>query len=165
MRKITIAIFAALAAVLVLAGCSRPFTVETREEQVQFSSVGGDYKEKTVDIPDKAQQADLDFKEVKVNYELTGDALPKKINVKIYVSEDTDTDGQLGDTDEQVVSVDVPTNDIVTGSETSETLKTVLNNQQKSFVIGAKVGENLVDSATITLTVNGEITAEANLGL
>jgi hypothetical protein len=171
MRNIPIATLAALAVVLVLAGCSRPFTVETPEKTVEFTAGGGSYHEKSVDIPDEALEADLEFKEVKINYELSADqefadVVNNDIEVTVFVSADQTADDTRGSDDEQVFKEVVPTDgSTVTDSAQSDKLEEILNDQQESFVIGATIGDTPLDTGTITLTVNGEITAEANLGL
>ena len=123
-------------------GCGIPFTVNIPLEdpiQVTLTNSAGQTLEEAVPVPDEARREGVTYEDVLINYTITPNAA-LSTTVTIYISSDTEADNQRATGDETIVEVDLDSSgDEVSGSKASETLKTVLNGTQESFVLGASV--------------------------
>ncbi len=152
LRYFTIIILAAT-----LAGCAIPFDAQTEQRTVEVQNTLGFYVETEVSIPSEARKDGVSFSDVKLDYTVRRDG-NFEADVAIYADSEEEADGEKGDA-EKLVDVHLdPDEESESGVATSARIKEALNQELRSFVVGAENLSTSLDSVyvDVRLSVEGE---------
>ncbi len=129
-------VFLMILGIVVLSGCSIPFSIDTEESEIEIPNTYGAYVEVVVNVPEESQKEEITYDKVIVHYriEKTGGFTT---DIQGFVSLDTIADNIENPNDELIIDESLGINDdYVEGESESELLKTAL--KQNKFVVGIK---------------------------